>query len=166
MIKSLTTFAFLVSNSVFAYQYDSLNKYEIIAQNLLNEFEATPVESTINIKKVDQLINQLVDSGTEIMELYANKKAECIDQYNYIYNEIPAMVNLSFKEVHDKYHDGKGLPTAPRICYLGRSQVVHPILTKIILKDGWNSEIKEEAIHETEEVIEHLIKIENILNAK
>ncbi len=166
MFKSLTTFAFLISSSAFAYQYESLNKYEVIAQNLLNEFESTPTESTIDKNKVHLLLNQLVDSGTEIMELYASKKTECIDQYNYIYAEIPAMENLSFDEVHDKYHDGLGLPTAPRFCYLGRSQVVHPVLTKIILKNGWNAEIKEEAIHETEEVIEHLIKIENILNMK
>lgn len=166
MLKLLTTFVFLNSATVYAYQYETLNRYDGIAQNLLKELEATSIESTINNEKVEDLLNQLVESGTDIMKLYAEKRTECQDQYLYIYSELPAMENLTFKEVHDKYHDGKGLPNAPRICYLGRSQVVHPVLTKIILKDGWNAEIKEEAIHETEEVIEHLIKIENILNAK
>ena len=71
---------------------------------------------------------------------------------------------MSLADVHARYHDGVGLPVAPRHCYFGRSQVVHPVMNLIRLQGAWTDDVRDEFVGETEEVIEHLARIQNNLD--
>ena len=156
----LTCFTSFAAN---AYQFEELNNYEVTAKRIENKVESISTLTNLDLEILNNDLNQLIEEGKSIMALYETKKPECTEQYKAFYADMSIMEDLSFDEVHKKYHDGKGLPPAPKLCYLGRSQVVHPVLTKIVLKEGWNQEIKEEVLHEIEEVIEHLPKIETLL---
>jgi len=148
----------------YAYDYKELNAYEKPANELFALFQSTDFDQKLDKDLAHSLIGDLINKGVDIMKVFAHKYPECALQYDVIYSEIASMADLSFDEVHSKYHDGKGLPTASKLCYLGRSQVVHPVLTQILLRSEWNLEIKEEVLHEVEEVIEHLALIERYLN--
>lgn len=73
------------------------------------------------------------------------------------------METMTVEAAHLKYHDGEDLPKAEG-CYLGRSQVVHPVLNLIRLKQTFNEEVRAAMIADLEEVIEHVGKIQTRLD--
>ncbi|MES2964057.1 MAG: hypothetical protein V4760_09220 [Bdellovibrionota bacterium] len=74
------------------------------------------------------------------------------------------MEAMTVSDLHDRYHDGTGLPAAPRHCYFGRSQVVHPAMNLVRFASAWTEVAREEVIEELEEVIEHLARIQKNLD--
>ena len=155
---------FAFATNLFAYQYEELNRYEDLALKLEKLIESTEINTTVNVAEFNEHLDGIINQGINVMQLVQSKKPECKTQYDSFIQDIAIMPTLSFDEVHKKYHDGVGLPSAPKYCYLGRSQVVHPVLSKIILKNVWSLEVKEELKEETEEILEHLNSLERMLS--
>ena len=78
--------------------------------------------------------------------------------------EIPSMASQTVAQLHARYHNGEGLPAAPRHCYFGRSQVIHPAMNLVRLQSEITAESKEEMVDEIHEVIEHLVRIQKNLD--
>jgi len=153
----------LMAPAAFADTYPVLEKYRAVAEEALaldQNFQTQQDVQALAFKTRD-----LVTYGQEILDLYAQKNPKCAEQLNQFKNELPFLESQSLEELHDRYHDGKGLPEAPRHCYFGRSEVIHPIMNLVRLKNGdFSQEVREEMTHEYEEVIEHLPRIQNFLD--
>lgn len=149
-----------ILNSSYAIDYPQLNKYEETARMLLS---ATQGAKSSNVNQLEGKTRELVAQGIEVMNLFQSKNLQCTEQYKVIADELTEMEKMTVEAAHLKYHDGEGLPKAEG-CYLGRSQVVHPVLNLIRLKQEFSPEIQAAMIADLEEVIEHVGKIQSRLD--
>lgn len=142
--------------------YPILDRYEALAKKLIGMTETarTADERTVIATETRELIRQ----GAEIMNLYASKNPKCAAQFAPMIAEIPSMEGMTVDQLHSKYHDGVGLPAAPKHCYFGRSQVVHPMMNLVRLKGAWSDAVKADVLDEYQEVIEHLARIQKNLD--
>jgi len=134
-----------------------LSNYEDSAEKVISFVKNNQIAEA----KTENLL--LADHGIKVMNSYLAKKQECKDQYKVFIEKIPSMYNLTVKELHSLYHDGNGIPRASRSCYLGRAQVIHPVMNQVRLQGEVSETIKNEIIEETEEVIEHLEMIKKVI---
>lgn len=131
---------------------DIYSRYETLANSL-----AEAAEQGAAIASLQASNTELMGMGVEIMRLYGQKFPECAAQYQDFESKIPTLSSLSVADIHRLYHNGEGLPAAPRTCYLGRSLVVHPAMSQVRLADGeMTQEDKESIVEESLEVAEHV----------
>lgn len=162
MILSALILANLALATARAGDYPVLEDYRQLAEKLVQTAQATqPGEDR---SALAQSTRELIHLGAEIMRLYASRNPVCATQFEVVLNELPAMETLSLEAVDNRYHDGVGLPNAPKHCYFGRSQVVHPVMNLIRMKEGWNERTRDEVVEEFHEVIEHLARIRKNLD--
>ncbi len=109
-------------------------------------------------------INSMIGFGWEIMDLYASKYPECKAQFEQFKDLSQQIDTLSYAQIDELYHDGKGLVSAPRACYKGRSLVVHPYQVIALAKE--NRLVSDKAVvdHEMNEVIDRAEAIRDLLN--
>lgn len=167
MKLTLTLFSLL--SSILSFNASSnettlhpvLVKYETLATEL---FQITQnAQNDLELKRIGDKTKDLIQIGFEIMDLYAVKYPVCKIQYDSIAQEASQLAEKSLEEMESKYHDGVGLPSAPTLCYLGRSQVIHPVMNLIRLKQTFSESLRQELLHDFDEVIEHLQKIQRNL---
>lgn len=108
-------------------------------------------------------LKSLVLSGYQIMDLYLVKYPVCTEQYNQLKAVDSNILTLSYAEIDELYHEGAGLPGAPRSCYRGRSLVVHPYQIAALALAGELQNDLGTVDHELGEVIERAEKIKQDL---
>lgn len=145
-----------------AAEYAELRTYKGFATTLLGETRSA--RSPGEIAHLQQGLRQLANEGVEIAALYSQKNPSCAEQLEAMTKEFSQMEAMSVKAQHDRYHDGKGLPEAPRHCYYGRSVVTHPMMSVTRLATGLSDRDRAQIAHEVEEVIEHIPKIQKNLD--
>ena len=121
----------LSSSSAFA-DGNIFEEYKTQANALAHDVTVKDFSIPVLIESNDRLIKL----GLEIMKIYGDKYKSCFLQYEIFYSVIPELKKFSTDEIHLKYHDGEGLPAAPKHCYFGRSLVVHPAMSAVRLADG------------------------------
>jgi hypothetical protein len=168
MITALTLTLIFGSTAARAatWTYPILNDYQAAADQALaaaRALSATPAATELAALADGQ--RDLARIGVSLMNLYADKNPSCAEQFKVFIAETPAMENLTLAEVHKRYHNGEGLPAAPKHCYFGRSQVVHPEMNVIRLKGSWSEKVRSEVLDEIEEVIEHLSRVQKNLDS-
>lgn len=136
-------------------QADVFSDYQQVGTKAL-ELAVNP--DTRSEAVVDQL-KGLVALGYQIMDLYLVKHPECTEQYNQLKSVDSTILNLSYEEIDELYHEGKGLVAAPRACYKGRSMVVHPYQIAALAIAGEIQNDLGTVDHELNEVIERAGKI-------
>lgn len=152
----------LSTQIVLAEDYPALAAYKSLATEL---FVKTKVASSPeDLQSLQAETRKLIQVGVEIMRLYESKNPGCITQYSVFIQEIPYMESKTLEELHERYHDGTGLPSAPRHCYFGRSQVIHPAMNLVRLKGTLTDEVRGQAVEELEEVIRHLSRLQQNLD--
>ncbi len=162
MKKFATTAILLISVSAFAEHYPILHQYDEKAELLL---EATAIAQTNEeLHSIQAGARELAALGVEVMKLYVEKNPICKEQFDAMISEVEQMESMTLADVKARYHDGKGLPVAPKHCYLGRSQVVHPVMNILRLNGVWTETIREKIADEFDEVIEHTAKIQTNLD--
>lgn len=146
------TSSFANANVIESYQ----NSGRTALQLALNE----PAQS----ERIIAEINTMIGFGWEIMDLYAAKNTECKAQFEQLKELSKQIDTLTYAQIDELYHDGKGLVAAPRLCYKGRSLVVHPYQVIALAKE--NRLVKDKAIvdHEMNEVIDRAEAIGKTLN--
>ena len=158
VIPALFAQAALASN----YTYPVLIEYETLAVKL--EAAAKTVQTPEEIKALQADTHTLMNLGFDTMDLFASKIPVCAEQFAAFKAAAPEARHMTVEQVHAKFHNGEGLPAAPRVCYFGRSQVVHPMLNILRLNDVLTADSREQVVHDFEEVIEHLEKIQRHLD--
>jgi len=152
-----------LSNSTFAEDAPEISKYRELAGKLIVDTKAA--KSTEEIENLKIQTKALMQAGVEIMKLYEQRNSLCSVQYAAFIAALPEMETLTLDELHKKYHNGEALPMAPRFCYLGRSQVIHPVLNLVRLKGELTEDVRAQLIADLEEVVEHMERIQkNISN--
>jgi hypothetical protein len=144
------------------FTYPLLNEYEALAGTIVEAVKVA--DASDELEAIRLQTKDLTQLGVRIMDLYASKNPKCAEQFAAMIGELAVMETLSAKALHDKYHDGIGLPAAPKHCYFGRSQVVHPMMSYVTLGGAWDSAARKKVLHEIEEVIEHLARIQKNLD--
>lgn len=152
----------LLSPAAFAGDYPLLNDYRTVATDALAL--ARTANSPTEVQNLLESQRKLVAIGAEILKLYAQKNPICQAQFDVYLSEVSVSEAKTVTELHERYHDGKGLPAAPKHCYLGRSMVVHPSLSVRRILDGWNETARADVLDETDEIIRHLVKIDRNLD--
>lgn len=139
--------------------YPSLEAYEAHAELVLKLVKDIPPGATAYSISVGLKI--LAEKGLAIMKVYQEKYPSCEPQFAVMFKEAKQIEAMTHDDAYARYHDAVGLPEAPRHCYLGRSQVIHPNLSLIRMnRDGWTKEVKASVWEEIEEVIHHLDRIQ------
>lgn len=138
--------ALAVTFSAPSFAADLFSTYETVAKRAVAAFKAK--------EDTRRDLNELVQLGYRIMDLYAGKFGECRDQYAEVMFDDAAMKTMSFDALEKKYHDGEGLKPAPSHCYQGRSMVVHPYMAMALVREN-----KPGFEHEVEEVQKRAPKI-------
>ncbi len=146
-----------------AWTYPILDDYEATAKELLASTKSSRGSEAERSALIART-RDLIQSGVAIMNLYAEKNPACAEQFKVFIAETPNMENLPYDQVQKRYHDGVGIPAAPKHCYFGRSQVVHPALNIIRLKGAWSDKVRASVVDDFEEVIEHLNRIQKNLD--
>jgi hypothetical protein len=139
-------------------QDDVYSRYEILATKLVSSLKALPENPTRkDLELVAAQNAELQALGSEVMDIYGARYAECADQYAELVAELPMLASMSAADIEVQYHDGEGLPQAPGHCYFGRSLVVHPAMSAARLGDLVFEPAEREAVlGETEEVVYHV----------
>lgn len=160
-MKTIFFALLLTTASAQAEHYPILESYDAKAEMLLQASRtARGVEDMIAVRED---IRALVADGVEVMKLYASKNPNCQAQFDVFISEVPQMESMSVADLHARYHNGTGLPAAPRHCYFGRSQVVHPMMNLVRIAN-WNHDTRQELQDDFEEVIEHSARIQKNLD--
>lgn len=108
---------------------------------------------TPNNDAVVEKIKELVTKGYEIMDLFLVKYPDCTAQYAQVKSLAPTILSMTYEQIDDLFHNGTGIIEAPRVCYRGRSMVVHPYqIAALALANRLQSE-QEKVDHELNEVI-------------
>lgn len=123
------------------------------------EAQALALEPTPNNEVVVAKLQELVTYGYQIMDFYLVKYPVCTEQFNQLKSVDSQILTLSYDQIDELYHDGKGLVEAPRICYKGRSLVVHPYQIAALAKANDLQNNHKVIEHELPEVIERAGKI-------
>ena len=142
--------------------YPELNQYGTLADKLVTATKGVQTEDD-RVELIAQT-KELVQKGAAIMRLYGAKNPACNAQFEAFLAALPQMDSLPLEQVKSKYHDGTALPSAPRHCYFGRSEIVHPVMNIIRLKGVWSERVRGDVVEDFEEVIEHLPRIEKNLD--
>lgn len=108
-------------------------------------------------------MQELVVLGYQIMDLYQAKYVDCAQQYAEIKAMDPMILSMSYAEMDEKLHDGKGLLVAPKACYKGRSMIVHPYQMAAFAIEGTLQSHMEDVDHELNEVIHRAVVIKKDL---
>lgn len=161
-MKGLLFTVMMSSAAAFAGNYPLLNDYEAVAKDALAL--ARKANAVDEVQKLLELQRKLVAMGADVMRLYATKNPICQAQFDVYLNEISTSEAKTVAELHSRYHDGTGLPVAPKHCYLGRSQAVHPSMNVRRILDGWSESARADIVDETDEVIRHNAKVERNLD--
>ena len=162
MTKIVIAMALSLSASAWATDYPVLDQYTAKAEVLLADTQGAKTTQDLEAIKVGA--RELVSLGVETMVLYAEKNPICQGQFDVMFSELDQMESMTLADAKARYHDGKGLPVAPKHCYLGRSQVIHPIMNILRLNGVWSEQIREKVAEEFDEVIEHVEKIRKNLD--
>jgi hypothetical protein len=144
------------------FEYQPLNDYQAQAEKLVQVTKVA--QSRTDLQTIIDGTHDLIKIGIQIINQYGKKNPNCSKQFETFLQDLNTMDSLPVEEVKKKYHDGVGLPTAPRHCYFGRSQIVHPIMSIILLKGEWSESTRQNVLDNFEEAIEHLSKIQKNLN--
>lgn len=139
MLKYLVLSLVVSASTTQAFAADVFSTYETVARRAVASFRAK--------EDTSRDLNELVQLGYRIMDLYVAKFAECRDQYAQVSADDAAMKAMSFDALEKKYHDGEGLVQAPSHCYQGRSMVVHPYMAMALVREK-----RDGFVHEVEEV--------------
>ena len=151
-----------ISNFAMAMDYPVLDSFASLAHQLA---EATKVaQSQSDLDQIQAHSRDLLNMGIEINHLLGQKKQICQPQYDSLLAAIPSMEKLSPADVHAKYHDGAALPEAPKLCYYGRSVIVHPIMNMIRLRSNFSEQSRNETVEDFDEIVGHIGTIKMILN--
>ncbi|MFL5813206.1 MAG: hypothetical protein ACJ763_06485 [Bdellovibrionia bacterium] len=144
------------------FTYPVLNEYQAQAEKVL---ALSKVErAQLNIAELKLETQTLIGLGEEIARLYIAKNPVCAEQINTFLSALPKMTEMPLSDVNEKFHAGKGLPQAPRHCYFGRSEIVHPVMNQIRLKGELTDEMLSQIEDDFDEVIEHLSRIQKNLD--
>ena len=144
------------------YTYPVLVQYETLAQKL--EQNAKTIQTPEEAKTLQAETHMLMNLGFDTMDLYITKNPICAEQFAAFKVAAPEARGMTLEQVHAKFHNGVGLPAAPRHCYFGRSQVVHPMMNILRLNGELTAEVREQVVEDFEEVIEHLEKLQTNLD--
>ena len=130
-MKKTILIAAVIFTSVFA-QADVFENYQQTGRSALSLIANQPTQTPMIINE----INLMIGFGYEIMDQFAVKYPECQTQYAQLKELSAGIDQLSYEEIDNLYHDGKGLVEAPRLCYRGRSLVVHPYQVIALIKEN------------------------------
>lgn len=143
LVATVTLAAAYANADVFADYQKAGAEALALAQN-----PNTPKETVV------AKIQELVTYGYQIMDLHQVKYAECTVQYSQVKAADAKMLDLTYEEIDEQYHAGLGLVAAPRICYKGRSLVVHPYQIAALAQAGKLQTNADDVDHELNEVID------------
>lgn len=157
-MKKITLAIAMIFVSALAHA-DVYDGYQAHGRTALQLAKNDPVQS----EKIISEISTMIGFGWGIMDLYSAKYPECKAQFEQFKELAKQIDTLSYDQIDDLYHDGKGLVVAPRLCYKGRSLVVHPYQIIALAKE--NRLVKDAAVvdHEMNEVIDRSEAIRNAL---
>ena len=157
-MKNMFLIAFAVMTSGLA-QANVFEGYQNSGRTALQLALNEPTQT----ERIVAEIKTMIGFGWEIMDLYVVKYPECKAQFDQFKELAKDIDSLSYKQIDELYHDGKGLVAAPRLCYKGRSLVVHPYQVIALAKE--NRLVKDKAVvdHEMNEVIDRAETIRDIL---
>lgn len=149
------TLSFLAAQA----QADVFSDYQAVGTKAL-EMAKNPESRSEDV--VTEL-KTLVSLGYQIIDLYLVKYPVCTEQYNQLKAVDSTILTLSYAEIDELYHEGKGLPQGPGSCYRGRSMVVHPYQIAALALAGELQNDLGTVDHELTEVIERADKIKQDL---
>lgn len=152
LISSILTFSVLA-------QADVYESYQTAGTTALNLAKSEPTQSDAIVQE----INNMIGFGYEIMDLYAVKYPECQAQFTQLKESRSQLEQLTYDEIDRLFHSGDGLVAAPRLCYKGRSLVVHPYQVIALVKEARLVKDAEIVDHEMNEVIERSEVIKDLL---
>ncbi len=155
-------FATLIVSTANAGNYPILTQYRDAAQALVTATESAQTQADLLV--LQDGTRELMSLGAEIVKLYGEKNPACTEQFTVFLAEMPQMETMTLDQAKRRYHDGLGLPAAPRHCYFGRSQVIHPALNLIRIRNSYTDRLRSQVSADFEEVIEHLERIEQNLD--
>jgi hypothetical protein len=161
-MKLFSLLALLLAVPAVADEYPVLKAYEAQARELVTI--TTAARTQADVPALLEKTRTLVTTGAELMVLYAEKNPRCAEQFEEMLSEVPQIEFMALDEANRRYHDGRGLPSAPRHCYFGRSQVIHAALNVIRLKAPWTDAVREATLKDLEEVIEHVAAVQRNLD--
>jgi hypothetical protein len=164
ILASFAVAAIILNVSAQAAEYSALKRYQTLGAELLKKVQVVEREADLDRVALEVKTRELVQQGIEIMNLYVEKNPQCAAQYKVFLQELPAIERKPLDEIHSRYHDGTGLPAAPKHCYFGRSEIVHPVMNLVRLRGSWTDSAKKEMTHDFKEVIEHLARIQKNLD--
>jgi hypothetical protein len=145
-----------------SYGYAELDRFAAHGEKLVAATRAAHTEA--DRAALIAQTRELIQDGVAILKIYGEKYPACREQFSAFIAALPGMDSLSLSEVKAGYHDGAALPSAPRYCYLGRSETVHPVMNLVRLKGEWNERVRADVVDDFEEVIDHLARIQRNLD--
>lgn len=147
----------LLTVASISAQADVFSDYQTVGQQAL----AMSKDSSTATEAFVAKIQEMTVLGYQIMDLHEVKYKECVAQYAQLKSVDSQILTMSYDQIDVAYHDGKGLVAAPKICYKGRSLVVHPYQVAALSIEGnlYTADGQEIADHELNEVIERAGKI-------
>jgi hypothetical protein len=148
--------AFVTVASISA-QADVFSDYQKVGHEALALSKNSATQTEVFVAK----IQEMTALGYQIMDLFQVKYTDCVAQFEQLKSVDSQILTLSYDVIDVQYHDGKGLVTAPKACYKGRSLVVHPYqIAALALENNlYTADGQEVADHELNEVIERAAKI-------
>jgi len=109
--------------------------------------------------------NDLAEMGLQLMTRYQAANPICTEQYNVIRSDRSRHPSMSLEEIDSRYHDGVGLPQAPRHCYLGRALWVHPFMNSLRAGEAITAEERAIIVDEFLEVAGHVVRLKKNIDA-
>lgn len=152
----------LFSTASHADVYDDYQNSGHRALELVRVQPAT--DGTVPTEELIAEINTMIGFGWQIMDLYSSKFEGCKDQFAQLKELSIDIGLLSYDQIDELYHDGKGLVKAPKECYRGRSLVVHPYQVIALALENRLVTDAEHVEHEMNEVIVRAGAIRDLLN--
>jgi hypothetical protein len=143
-------------------QADVFESYQVSGRTALDLIKSEPTKAD----RIVTEINVMIEHGYAIMDRYQIKYSECTQQFAQLKQLSATIDQLSYEEIETLYHDGDGLVAAPRVCYKGRSLVVHPYQVIALAKEGRLDTDAAIVDHEMNEVIERAGVIKKDLEKK
>ena len=157
-MRNLTLISTILLFSILA-RADVFESYQAAGNTALELTQSEPVKTDVIVEQIKTMIGY----GYEIMDLYLAKYPECQAQFAQLKEASTNIDQLSYDEIDRLYHSGEGLVTAPRLCYKGRSLVIHPYQVIALIKEARLVKDADIVDHEMNEVIERSEAIKDLL---
>lgn len=138
----------------FAQQFSLYRDYQSLAQSL-ERFAEQGGASEVMVAPTLELFH----AGYPLMRRYAERNPVCAPQFDMMLSELETVPVMDLTTAFTRYHNGEGLPEAPRHCMWGRSMVMHPYFNGLRLADGLTPDERLALVNDFRESGEHVIGV-------